>query len=193
MITQTLSLSARLENALTERNESGAAGTDATWERVAAAFAHTLLPVESTSPQASEAWRSGDARLTPAFVAQPPAKECGAAGGASNTTQEPNSLTVNLNSEEFGQISLVVQHTAEGTRILLSVDQLQAFQTLQLELQNLGNVLRAAGLNVASLRLTQRAGTAFAQPGNSRRNIALGSQHLTHQDSPDRRRVKVVG
>lgn len=193
MITQTLSLSARLENALTERNESGAAGTDATWERVAAAFAHTLLPIENTSPQASEAWRSGDARLTPATVAQPPANECGAAGRPASTTQEANSLTVELNSVEFGQMSLVVQQCAEGTRILLSVDQLQAFQSLQLELHNLGNVLRAAGLNVASLRLTQRAGTALAQPGNSRRNIALGSQHLTRQGSTDRRRVKVIG
>ncbi len=193
MITPRLSLSARLENALTERNENSATGTDATWERVAAAFAHTLLPIQAPLPQASEAWRSGDARLTPTSVAEPPATECGAADGPANTTKEPNSLTVNLNSEEFGQMSLVVQQCAEGTRVLLSVDQLQAFQTLQLELQNLGNVLRAAGLNVSSLRLTQRDGTALAKAGNSRRNIALGSQHLTRQGPTDRRRVKVIG
>ncbi len=193
MISPRLSVSARLENALAERNESSAAGSDATWERVAAAFAHTLLPIETTSPQASEAWRSGDARLTPASVAQPPATAGAAVGRPKNTTAEPNSLTVNLNSEEFGQMSLVVQQCAEGTRVLLSVDQLQAFQTLQLELQSLGNVLRAAGLNVASLRLTQRAGTALAKTSTSRRNIALGSQHLTRQGSTDRRRVKVIG
>lgn len=188
--------STRIELALTDTSQGAPSDDDATWARVAAAFAHSApppMPVSVNGTAASAAWRPNDVPVTATADSPQGAAASSQLGSTASAGADPGSLSLKFSTPEFGEMSLKVERSLTGTRVELSVEQLNAFQRLQGELQNLGNVLRAAGLNIASLQVVQKAGTALAQQANGRRNIALVGQPQAHSSNPERRRVKVIG
>ncbi len=116
--------------------------------------------------------------------------------GKSETTpfNVPDRLTLSVDIEDLGRLTLVVRRTPEGIRVAIGTGDRSAYRTLHAQQGALVQALQNVGLNVADVRVTGRGkvGTRLAQ-SNSDQEGELCRVPRKARKGGSRRRVNVLG
>jgi hypothetical protein len=167
-------------------------------DKWAATLASTLAqqlppPPALGAPNPTEPWRQSVGALTPGssetLTGQNAAHTQAATGSASSADGAPNPERVHLSTHvpDLGEVSVMVDRSAAGVRVVIGVEDAQAATLIDPERLRLQGALVAAGVGVDSIRIVQldRRGTLLA---SSKGNVSRTPDH--HSDSQDQERSK---
>lgn len=179
---------------------------DKTVQDNAERFARALLPhLVSPPPRAlglPEGWRDSDEVLTPAPKTQPVAATPTASSGegAEGDLASGGRVLIQVQSRELGQLSVVLDRSATGVRVMIGVADAHTAELMAPERQALLERLVGNGVRVDSLQIVGRSefGTLLAAPRRMTSPRAFNAE--SPADSDDRksrrrgsRKLNVVG
>ena len=173
-------LNARLPGMAEVITEERARTRDA--ERWAAALA-AKIPVQAPPPVLPTAdWQPCDGGLTQTEAA------------SSETSAEPgitSNLRVDIAAGDLGNVGVSINRTPEGLRVTIEVSSANAAKAMEPERIALENALRAQGMTVASVRVSQPGanGTALAR----RWLKPDGTMSARQRSEEEKRRIKISG
>ncbi|HWA76085.1 MAG TPA: hypothetical protein VG937_27290 [Polyangiaceae bacterium] len=124
-----------------------------------------LPPLSLPSEVTPGGWRAGDGVLTPeASQTATPANLSGS--DESSDTKPAERIVVNVQTSDLGELSLVVERTASGVRVVVGVGDAQTIGQMLPEREALMRQLVGTGLNVDSIQIVPQSevGTVLAPP-----------------------------
>jgi hypothetical protein len=127
-------------------------------------------------------WQPSDSALTQTKAAQ------------AETTSEPlltSNLRVDIPAGDLGNVGVSINRTPEGLRVTIEVSSANAAKAMEPERIALENALRAQGMTVASVRVSQPGanGTALARRWLKPDGTMSGRQ----RSEEEKRRIKISG
>jgi|WetSurMetagenome_2_1015567.scaffolds.fasta_scaffold322949_2 hypothetical protein len=150
----------------------------------------TSLPIPMGDAGSPDTWRRGVGQMTPVrpgFGQPGIGQPCDAAGDAdgSDGTNEPGRVQMRVESEQLGEVAIVVERRETGLRVLIGSADAKALALFGAERETLMQALATVGLAVETVRVVQLQpiGTVLAQP------LAFPRGRLVRGDSgngPDR-------
>lgn len=173
-------LNARLPGMGEVTTEERARARDA--ERWAALLA-AKIPAQPSAPVFSPAdWQPSDGALTRTEAA------------TMETSSEPaitSNLRVDIPAGDLGNVGVSIHRTPEGLRVTIEVSSANAAKAMEPERIALENALRAQGMTVASVRVSQPGanGTALAR----RWLKPDGTMSASQRSEEEKRRIKISG
>lgn len=126
-------------------------------------IAHLPPPVLASAAPTPGGWRKSDGALT--LPTPGAAVAGGAAGGDGTAAAKPSErLVVNVQTSDLGELSLVVDRTATGVRVVIGVGDAQTIGQMLPEREALARQLIGSGLNVESIQIVRQSevGTLLA-------------------------------
>jgi hypothetical protein len=131
-------------------------------------WARALLPHVSTQlppPVPPEGWRTSDGGLTPKVpVADAPLGLAADLGGEGD--QAPGRIVVSVKSSDLGELSLVLDRSEAGLRVVIGIEDSASQNAMQPERDALVRQLQLSGLRVDSVQIVKQSevGTLLAPP-----------------------------
>ena len=167
-------------------------------EEQAARFAQALTPHviaqlppvpvlgESATPGG---WRAGDGVLTPQALATSGASGAGAGEGTSDA-KPAERMVVNVQTSDLGELSLIVERTDAGLRVVVGVGDAQVMGQMLPEREALMRQLVGSGLSVDSIQIVPQSevGTVLAPPKLVGRIRTSGASEQVSKEEERRRR-----
>lgn len=175
---------------------------------LAASLAQQLPPPKPLGPppDTTAAWRPSVGALTPGSEATLDGARHALdrtgmnAVGAAEAADHPERVHFSTHVAELGEITVMVDRSAGGVRVIIGVDDAQAATLIDPERLRLQGALLAAGVGVDSIRIVQRdgRGTQLASTkANVSRDQSQVSDNLTADDERRKRsrsrKVNLVG
>jgi hypothetical protein len=173
----------------------------ARWAQVLTPYVIAQLPppILDAAELPPGGWRTGDGVLT-----QPTATTAGAnllTGGEGTASAKPaERMVVNVQTSDLGELSLVVERTASGVRVLIGVGDAQTIGQMLPEREALARQLVGSGLNVESIQIVRQSevGTLLAPPrlvGRLRASATADEASKEEQKSRRRgsRKLNLIG
>jgi hypothetical protein len=147
-------------------------------------------PIRSDAAPPAVAWRSSDGSLTPARGAAP-----AAAGGSADASR----ITLSVDGADLGQLSVVVDRTSDGVRVLIGVEGDHAAAAIDPQTAALVRALAGSGLTVSSVSVVRRdaLGTDLAQrsqkPGTPADDSSEREANGARDSRQRKRRIDLIG
>jgi hypothetical protein len=124
-----------------------------------------LPPVPACGGSTPGGWRAGDGVLTPQTAATTTAP--GLEGGEGSQEAKPaERIVVNVQTSDLGELSLVVERTDSGVRVVVGVGDARQIEQMLPEREALLRQLVGSGLSVDSIQIVRQSevGTVLAPP-----------------------------
>jgi hypothetical protein len=203
MSVKTSSLGARVDSP-SERGE-GERATPKRLEEWAAALAQSVsaqIPPNWRPLSAPpEGWRTGDKPLTPSAgeAAQPGVSESATAALAeSGDAEQPGEggdgarLSLTVDAGDLGELSLVVDRTSAGVRVIIGVADAGAIAAVGPERAALERALTAAGLSIDSVKVVPQASAGILLAPTPKARMARTNEPRENADeaSSNRKRTQ---
>jgi len=173
---------------------------------LAASLAQQLPPPKALEPDTTASWRQSVGALTAGSEAtldgaRRALEQSGVNGlGDAEAAAHPERVHFSTTVDELGEITVMVDRSAGGVRVIIGVDDARAATLIDPERLRLQGALLAAGVGVDSIRVVQRdgRGTQIAHhKGNVSRDESQVSDNLSADDERRKRsrsrKVNLVG
>ena len=162
----------------------------ARWAQVLTPHVIAQLPPPPALGEATPGgWRAGDGALTPQASATPSAAgiEDGEGAGEAKSAER---IVVNVQTSDSGELSLVVERTDAGVRVVVGVGDAQAMSQMLPEREALLRQLVGSGLSVDSIQIVRQSevGTVLAPPRLVGRIRSSGASEQVSKEEERRRR-----
>lgn len=175
-----------------ERNDEERATEEqaARWAQILTPHVIAQLPPLAPPSEATPGgWRAGDGVLTP--EASQSATQVSLTGGDETSEAKPaERIVVNVQTSDLGELSLVVERTESGVRVVVGVGDAQTMGQMLPEREALMRQLVGTGLNVASIQIVRQSevGTVLAPPRLVGRIRASGASAQASKEEEKLRR-----